>query len=176
VVDAGGNSLLAVGAAGAVSTIAVFPSQPAEAPPFLGLPPGATIPSQAVPTAVTRGADGAYYVSQLTGFPFPVGGSSVYRVARGMAPTVHAGGFTNVIDLTFGPDGSLYVLEIDANGLLTPGEAGRLVRIAPDGTRSTIADGRLTSPGGVTVSATGTVWVTNLSTSAGAGELLRIRP
>lgn len=175
VVDAGGNTLLAVSGSGAVSTLAVFPTQLVDAPPFLPVPPGTKIPSQAVPTAVTRGPDGAYYVSQLTGFPFPVGGASVYRVRRGSDPTVHAGGFTNVIDLTFGPDGSLYVLELDANGLLTPGDGGRLVRIRPGGGRSTIADGKLTAPGGLAVSRTGVVWVSNNSTSAGDGELLRIR-
>ena len=32
---------------------------------------------QAVPTSVEKGRDGWYYVSQLTGFPFPVGGASI---------------------------------------------------------------------------------------------------
>jgi hypothetical protein len=35
---------------------------------------------------VVVGPDGAYYVSQLTGFPFPVGAANVYRVVPGSAP------------------------------------------------------------------------------------------
>jgi hypothetical protein len=74
VVDAGGNSLLKVNRHGRISTVAVFPATKALAPPFLGLPPGTKIDMQAVPTAAAFGPDGAIYVSQLTGFPFPVGG------------------------------------------------------------------------------------------------------
>ena len=33
--------------------------------------------------------------------------------------TVYASGFTNIIDIAWGPKGSLYVLEISANGLLS---------------------------------------------------------
>ena len=67
---------------GRISTVAVFPDRLALAPPFLGLPPGTQIPMQAVPTAVAEGPDGALYVSQLTGFPFPVGGSTYGGSAR----------------------------------------------------------------------------------------------
>jgi glucose/arabinose dehydrogenase len=38
-----------------------------------------------------------------------------------------------------------------------------------------LAAGRLTAPGGVAVDEDGTVYVSNKSTSAGSGELLRIR-
>ena len=42
---------------------------------------------QAVPTSVEVGPDGHYYVSQLTGFPFPVGGANIFRVSpRGGTP------------------------------------------------------------------------------------------
>jgi hypothetical protein len=75
---------------------------------------------------VVRGPDGALYVSELTGFPFPLGGARIYRVAPGSAPTVYATGFTNVIDLEFDSAGNLYVLEIDRNGLAMPEVVGRL--------------------------------------------------
>lgn len=75
--DAAGNSLLRYGPGGRVSTLAVFPT--VDTPnPFPGEP--ATIATEAVPTEVVRGPDGAWYVSLLTGFPFPVGGSSIVRV------------------------------------------------------------------------------------------------
>ena len=65
------------------------------------------MPVETVPTTVVVGPDGAYYVGQLTGFPFPVGGASVYRVAPGGEPEVYASGFTNIIDIGFGPDETL---------------------------------------------------------------------
>ena len=109
-----------------------------------------------VPTSVAIGPDGSYYVGQLTGFPFPVGGANVYRVpANGGLPEVYAEGFTAIIDVAFAPDGSLYVLELAKNGLLDAfilnDWTGALIRVAPDGTRSEITEGELFAPGGVVI-------------------------
>ena len=54
-----------------------------------------------MPTSVVKGPDGAYYVGQLTGFPFPPGGANVWRVKPGHDPEVFKGGFTNIIDIAF---------------------------------------------------------------------------
>ncbi len=180
VADAGGNDLLQVDSKGHITTLAVFPDRLVLAPPFLGMPPGATIPMQAVPTSVALGPDGAYYVGQLTGFPFPAGAANVWRVpAGGGTPTVYASGFTNIIDLAFAKDGSLYVLEIAKDGLLAAGEGlpvGALIRVAPDGAQTEIASEGLLAPGGVTVGPDGGLYVTNKSILAGAGEVVRIQP
>jgi hypothetical protein len=179
VADAAGNDLLMV-RRGEISTIAVFPSQLADAPPFLGLPPGTQIPAESVPTSVARGPDGAYYVGELTGFPFPVDQARVWRVERGEDPEVFATGFTAIIDIAFGRDGSLYVLEFTKNGLLAAEQGGdptgALIRIAPDGTRTEIASEGLVFPGGLAVRGNGTVLVTNLAVFPGQGEVVRIRP
>lgn len=181
VADAGANALNQIAADGSVSTLAVFLNRFVDAPPFLGLPPGAKIPMDAVPTCVALGPDGAYYVGQLTGFPFPVGGANVYRVpAQGGNPEVFASGFTGIIDVAFGPDGSLYVLEIARNGLLAAFNGGdwtgALIRVAPDGTRTEIASAGLFAPGGVALDSKGAIYVTNQSISSGSGEVLRLRP
>ena len=119
VADAGANALLEIRANGRSLRLATFADRMVDAPPFLGLPPGTQIPMDAVPTSVALGPDGNYYVGQLTGFPFPVGAANIYRVpAEGGTPEVFASGFTHIVDLTFGPDGSLYVLQIAKNGLL----------------------------------------------------------
>ena len=88
----------------------------------------------AVPTGVVKGPDGAYYMSQLTGFPFPVRGAKVFRVdpATG-AYTTYASGFTMAMDLDFGRDGTLYVLEIDSDTLLAPGTEGAIWAVPPGG-------------------------------------------
>jgi hypothetical protein len=174
VADAGGNDLLGVGANGRIVTVAVFPDRMVDAPPFLGLPPGAKIPMQSVPNAVAIGPDGAYYVGELTGFPFPVGGARVYRVVPGQAPTIYAEGFTNIIDVTFGPDGSLYVLEIAANGLLSNDLTGALIRVAPGGARTTIAQAGLVAPAGVAVGPDGALYVSNFGIFPDAGQVVRI--
>jgi len=174
--DAGGNTVLRVGRDGALSSIAVF------APRFVAGPdPGSQIPMQSVPTAVTRGPDGALYVGELTGFPFPMGGAKVWRLERGEQPQVYAEGFTNIVDIAFDRRGRLHVLEMFENGILAPppqGELplGRLVRVLRDGSQTEIADGALHVPGSLAFGSDGSIYVSNKSTAGpGAGEVLRIR-
>ncbi len=169
VADAGANDVLLVGPGG-ISTAAVFPNVLV---PFG--PPGNMVPMQAVPTSVTRGRDEALYVGQLTGFPFPPGGASVFKVFPGGVPTVFADGFTNIIDVKFGRDGSLYVLQISANGLLSGNPLGKLVRVATDGSRTEIAAGALIAPGGLALGADGSIYVSRFATLPGAGDVVRIR-
>lgn len=173
VADAGGNDLLRVAANGSISTLAVFATFP-NLPGFPG-PPFV----QAVPTSVTVGPDGAYYVGQLTGFPFIPGKANVFRVpAEGGDPEVVYSGFTNIIDVTFGPDGSLYVLEIVQNGIPNFGGGGRIVRIEPDGTQSVVLSGPqyLFAPGGIAVGNDGALYVTVASISSTDGAVIRVEP
>jgi hypothetical protein len=167
VADAGGNTLVRSGHKGRLEALSVFPS----------IPPGPT-GMQAVPTGVVKGPDGAYYMSQLTGFPFPVGGANVFRVdPRTGQATVYASGFTNAMDLDFGRDGTLYVLEIDRDSLLGPGTDGGLWAVPRRGAprRIELPAGTLTAPGGLAVGRHGELYVSNRSTEAGDGEVLRIR-
>jgi hypothetical protein len=168
VVDAGGNSLSSVAANGRVETLAVFPTKPNPTP--VGPPQ-----VEAVPTAVARGADGALYVGQLTGFPFVQGLASIYRLLPGHDPVVHCGGFKAIMDLAFGADGSLYVVENATGGLFFAPNTGQLSRVAPDCSRETVLAG-LDRPTAVAVGADGAVYVTNHGVTAGAGEVLKIAP
>jgi hypothetical protein len=172
VADAGGNTLLGVGRRRSVGVVALFPNVPTPGPG------GAPIPMNAVPTGVVEGPDGAYYVSQLTGFPFPAGGAKVFRVdPRGGEPTTYATGFTNAMDLAFGRDGTLYVLEIDSNSLAVPGDEGGLWAVPPGGgapVKVELPAGTLTNPGGIAVGRRGDLYVTNRATSPGTGEVLKI--
>lgn len=168
VTDAGANALLQVTPDLAISTLAVFPSRVVTGP-------GGDVPMDSVPTTVTEGPDGSLYVGELTGFPFPVGGARVYRVpAGGGTPTIVAEGFTNIVDIAIGPDGSAYVLEYDANSLLADGNAGRLVKIGPFGFRTELAAGLLPSPGGMAITADNTIYVSTNSSAAGTGQVVRI--
>lgn len=175
VADAGGNDLLKVDHKGRISVVAVFPVRPFPAPPGIpGLPP--EIPTQSVPTSVVKGPDGAYYVGELTGFPFPVGGARVYRVVPGQDPEVFAEGFTNIIDIAFDKRGRLHVLEIATNGLLSEDPTGRLVRVNRNGSRTTLASEGLVFPGGFVLGHDGTAYVTNNSIFSDTGQVVKVSP
>jgi hypothetical protein len=176
VADAGGNDLLKVDHKGRISVVAVFPPRLVDAPPGIpDLPP--QLPMQAVPTSVVKGPDGAFYVGQLTGFPFPVGGASVWRVKPGHDPEVFKGGFTNIIDIAFDKRGRLYVLEIATEGLLNAPDnelpVGRLVRVNRDGSTTTLASEGLNAPGGF-VLGHHAAYITNNSILSGAGQVVKV--
>jgi hypothetical protein len=159
VVDAGANALFRVAADGTITTVAVFPSRPNRS-------------TDSVPTAVAVGPDGAYYVGEATGAPFAAGAARIYRVVEGLAPEVHLEGFKMIVDLAFGADGSLYVLQFATGPVFFTGP-GELTRVAPDGTRTTVIGG-LQFPTSVAVGRDGALYVTNRGTAPGVGEVLRI--
>lgn len=171
--DAGGNDLLQVDSDGNISTLGIFF-------PRTGEFHGQTVKYESVPDSVTVGPDGAYYVGELTGGPFIPGVARVWRVVPGEKPTVFASGFTNIIDLAFGPDGSLYVLEIFKNGLsnVNPQDpstlAGALYRIAPDGSRTLVASDGLVAPGGLAIDKDGSIYISNFSILAGQGQVVKL--
>ena len=136
VADAAANALVIVRRDGSIDWVATLPFElvstrnakrlagcpypPRDLAEICDLP--RQIPAQPVATSVAVGPDGAWYVGELKGFPAPTGESKVWRIepgtrhARcGSSPrcSVVADGFTSVIDLGFGPDGSLHVVELD---------------------------------------------------------------
>lgn len=172
ITDAGGNSVLRMDHKGRLRTVAVPPGGEAEAPPFLELPPGTMIPFEPVPTAAERGRDGSVYISVLTGFPFPVGGSTIWKVSPRGTVTSWATGLTNVTDLTFGSDGSLYAVQLVNNGLLSGDMTGSLVKVRKGkSSHQVIADG-LFAPYGVTVHKHH-AYVTTGTVVPGGGEVVR---
>jgi hypothetical protein len=172
IADAGGNAIHTVSRSGKLSALTIFANRTVPNP--MG---GGNVPMQAVPTSVVRGPKGNYYVGQLTGFPFPPGGANVYRVnPRTGKARVFASGFTNVMDLAFGPRRTLYVLEIDANGLLNQGDEGAIFAVDRKGRKRQIAlpAGALPAPGGIAVRR-GALYVTTNAGSPGTGRVVRIK-
>ena len=175
VADAGGNDLLKVDHKGRISVVAVLPTQLSPNPGIPDLPD--ELETQAVPTSVVKGPDGAFYVGQLTVIPFPPGGADVCRVRPGHDPEVFQGDFTNIIDIAFDKRGRLYVLEIATGGLLTTPEnelpVGRLVRVNRDGSTTTLASEGLNAPGGF-VLGHHAAYITNTSLLWGAGPFVTV--
>jgi len=146
-----------VAANGEVSTIAAFRSRPADS-------------TDAVTTSVARGPDGAYYVGELTGAPFVAGAARVYRVVPGANPEIFLEGFKTIIDLDFGPDGSLYVLQYATGPVFFPGP-GQVIRVLPNGSRSVVVEG-LSFPTSVLAAPDGSLYISNRGTSVLTGEVL----
>jgi hypothetical protein len=171
VADAAGNDVLGVDFKKHISTLAVFPSTMVPFP----TPTSPGVPMEAVPTTVAmRPKDPNVYVGQLTGFPFPPGGASVWGIKPDGSTFVYATGFTNIVDIAWGPKGSLYVLEIFANGLLSHDPTGALIRVWPNGQKTTVASTGLVTPTGVAIAKDGSVYVTNYGTSAGKGTVVNL--
>jgi len=185
VADAGGNTVLSVRPSGRIRLVAVFPTtRTTERPPFIPPPPppapdDGMMPFQEVPTSVaTKGHDGAYYVSQLTGFPFPPGRANIYRVdPRTGNTTIYASGLTNVTDLAF-RGRSLYAVQLSTVGLLnTPPNQppmGSLVKVTPRSSTHTTIKGDLFAPYGVALKGD-YAYVTVGSVAKDDGQVLKIR-
>jgi hypothetical protein len=157
VTDSGRNSVLRVTPDGDVADYARLPAVEV---------PNEQEAAQPVPTGAVWGPDGALYVATLTGWPHPAGAAVIYRVADANGDgdalddgevTPYATGLSAATDVVFEEDGSLLITEFSTNMSalvqdLTHAQAvllpGRLVRRAPDGTISVVAE-NLVGPTGV---------------------------
>ena len=171
VADAGGNDLLFVDADGNISLLAVFPTQQTTIPAGAmgpGQPPtDMVVDVQSVPTSVAVGPDGALYVGELAGLS--PGLARVWKVVPGEAPVLVAGGFNPISDLAFDRQGRLLVLELTSGfGPMGPAP-GALIRIEPNGARTTLASQGLVMPGGIAVGSDGSIYLTNFGIFASGG-------
>jgi hypothetical protein len=140
VADAANNDLLRVSRHGSIETVARLKPRvvkvprglPKKGPDGKPLPKAGTrIPSEAVATSVTVGADGYWYVGELRGFPATPGTSQVWRIRPGSVGAVcdpakpddrycsrYADGLTSITDLAADTRGSIYALELSKKSWL----------------------------------------------------------
>jgi hypothetical protein len=165
VIDAASNTLDFVHE-GTVRVGAFFPNPPK---------------SDAVPTCLSRGPDGALYVGELTGFGNGPGTSVVWRVEKGKKPTVWASGLTAVTGCGFDTDGDFYAVEFSTLGWESfKPETGALVRVPAHSTSPVTVVSKLSFPNGF-AARPHQIYVSNWSVApaSGAGghptgEVLRI--
>ena len=167
VVDAGSNTIDRIGRDGEVNVVAFIPNPPS---------------TDAVPTCIDIGPDGALYIGELTGGGNPPGSSVVWRFTRrGHELTQWATGLTAVTGCGFGADGKFYATEFSTAGLdnAAPG-TGAVVRVRPYSTSPTTVVSDLNFPGGFAAGWDGSLYVSNWSISPAtggempSGEVLRI--
>jgi hypothetical protein len=171
VADAGANALIESG-----TTDLLLPARNRT---FAVLPPTA-FATEAVPTTVTKGPDGDFYVGQLTGAPFFRGASTIYRVPRaGGSATPYVTGLTAVVDMAFDREGTLYIVEIASGFVPGPGADpgvgnGRLLRKPRSGPVEVLLEG-LVFPAGVAIGRNRTLYVSHFGIFPGGGEVLRVK-
>lgn len=147
-IDAGGNTVIAIRRS-QESVAAVIPNPARRVQP--------------VPTAITTGPDGALYVSELAP------GNNVGQVIRlvpGQQPTVVADKLPSATGISVAADRTIYLSIFGSGGEEPRPKTGSILRIAPDGTKSTIVRG-LNFPAGSAIGADGDLYVANSSVMPG---------
>jgi hypothetical protein len=170
VANAASNDLLRINLNASISKVAVFPKRKAKDPNN----PGSLIEMDAVPSSVTAGPDGAIYVSELTGYPFPIGAARIYRIVPGKKPQIFATGFTNVIDIAFDHRGNFLILEFAKNSLRSKDLTGALIRLNTNGSRQVLMSKGLKMPTAIAVGSDDAIYISNCGACPGKGQVLRI--
>jgi hypothetical protein len=144
-----------------------------------------------VPTSVAVN-NGKFYIGNLGLFPITPDSSKVMSFNIGACPwpfliglgcddesqklrlSGSRAGFTTVVAVDFGPDGLLYVLELqNAPGFPGAPYLGDVVRLNRAGNIESVATG-LSGPTGMTFGPDGYLYVSNFGAIPGDGEILRI--
>ncbi len=168
VTDASGNGVATAGPDGSVVFIHRFGELEAPDLPSLRV--------EAVPTGITRVGD-EYFVTLTGGCPYPTGVGRVVAIGDEREERTVVTGLDMPIDVELGPSGTIWLLEFaefDQGASCFDGSGyragtGRLSRLDPDGSTTTILEG-LDFPGAVVEAPNGDVYVTEIF----SGRVLRL--
>jgi len=198
VIDGGGNTTYSVKLDGSEAKATALPlniitnPQLPELPPGQELPPGLInflepdengdprISIQSVPTGGAIGPDGALYVGEYSGFPYPQDKARIFRIGEDGVPTVFAEDFNAITELTFDKEGNLLVLQFsDISQIGSPDITnlpGSLIKLGTDGTRTTLVEAGegLESADGLTIGPDNQIYVTTRGVGPGNGSVVRV--
>ncbi|HEV2981495.1 MAG TPA: ScyD/ScyE family protein [Solirubrobacteraceae bacterium] len=156
VADAASNTIDWVSNSGKVKVVAFIPNPPV---------------SDAVPTCIAKGSDGALYVGQLTGGGNGPGAASIWRVEPWDGDVSKwATGLTAVTGCGFDTDGDFYAVEFSELGFesFAP-ETGALVRVPPHSSKPITVASKLSFPNGFAARAH-QIYTANWSIAPAAGS------
>ncbi|MBD2606131.1 ScyD/ScyE family protein [Scytonema hofmannii FACHB-248] len=166
----------------------VDPTGGAELPPgYTQAVNGLPVSNQSVPTGIAVAPDGSLTVSEYSYFPYPEREARIFSVnPDDLSIKTIYDGFTQLTGVAYDTDGSLYALqhinnsewkEIQQGGVITGDISGSLIKIAKDGTRTTIWNGNgLEAASGITIGADGNLYIANRARLAGTGQIIKIDP
>ncbi len=159
-------------------------------------PNGNPTSNQSVPTNITVAPDGSLTVTEYTAYPFAEGKARIWKVDDNLTTTGEAfgkpvtgteiaTGFTQLTGDAYDKDGNLYVLQhinqsewkaIGMGGDVIGDYSGSLIKIAPDGTRTTLLSGDgLAAASGITVGPDGNLYISNNSRFS-QGQVIKVDP
>ena len=167
VADAAANDVLWVSPKGRASLFHVFPNVTAGPCAAAGDPTPAFPGCNFVPTSLATDRWGHVFVGGLVSEVAGVG--RVVELSRNGEHVLHTWtGFTSVDGVAIGPDGSLYVSQLEAAEAhpIAPMVVGVLTRIAPNGTHTNVD---VPFAAGVAVDRAGNVFVSAWSVATSAG-------
>ncbi len=150
-VDSAANTLDSIDRHGNVHVLAFIPSTPAG--------------TDAVPTCLAQGPDGAVYIGQITGHNNTNTAANVYRYSPwSHSLRVWQSGFSAINGCGFGANGDFYVTELDQTGFAPVTEPdGLVIQISHDGRRTALGAGKLIGPSGFLAGPDGSIYVANNS-------------
>ena len=163
ITDAAANAVIRRTAAGELSVLATFPD--IQNPTPVGPP---TI--DAVPTSIAFNQD-RFYVTTLTGFPFPTGKARIYSVDLAGKVSLFQEGFTTITDMTFDPYFNPVVVEhaqFTQQGFAP--NTGRIAVATEEGPANFISE--LNQPTAIVRSAPLTYYVNSLP----EGKIIKVSP
>jgi hypothetical protein len=171
VIDAASNTVDWVSNSGKVKVVAFIPNPEKGGKPV----------SDAVPTCVAKGPDGALYVGQLTGGGNGPGAANIWRVEPWDGDVEKwATGLTAITGCGFDTDGDFFAVEFSTLGFETfAPETGALVRVPPHSKSPITVVSKLSFPNGF-AARPHQIYVSNWSIAPAAGthghtgEVLRI--
>jgi sugar lactone lactonase YvrE len=125
-------------------------------------------PSTRMLAGLTAGPDGALYLAELGEQPRDDANARIIRLGPGGTAQTFLDKLPDVLDLTFGSDGALYLLQSARPGARTPLN-GQVMVIRPDGGREVLASG-ISFPSSLVVASDGELYVTSDGYSDGGGQ------
>jgi len=163
VADAGGNTVYKVDPkTGEFKVLAVIPGVPMKG--FKNPARGGAEEIDPVPTDLIPAPGGGVFAGELTGGPFPPGGSTILKINDDGSIDDVATGLTMVTGLAMAPNGQIFAVQLSENFLAQPPAPGSVVKIGAFNQPYPVLTG-LPIPNDIAFDSQGNLYVVVMTTS-----------